>query len=122
MHTYGVPIPECFGWWLTRKINGGSIATIGSVGASYGLVGNNYGDIDGDGVDDPDCVEGYSGYLTREFFDIYNQSVDILGETWGGTISKYIDTWPDTWDQIDSKMVQEWVLFGDPSLKIGGYP
>ncbi len=122
MHTMGVPISECFSWRLTRKINGGSIATIGATGASYGLIGNMYDDIDGDGIDDPDCVEGYNGYITREFFDIYNQSVDILGETWGGTITKYIDTWPDTWDEIDSKTVQEWVLFGDPSLKIGGYP
>ena len=121
MHTHGVPIPECFSWWLTRKINGGSIATIGDVGASYGLMGNNYGDIDGDGVDEPDCVEGYGGYMTRQFFNTYNESVDILGETWGGTITKYIDTWPDTWDRIDCKLVEGWILFGDPSLKIGGY-
>jgi hypothetical protein len=25
-------------------------------------------------------------------------------------------------DQVDCKIVQEWVLLGDPSLMIGGYP
>ena len=26
------------------------------------------------------------------------------------------------WDGIDQKTVEQWVLLGDPSLKIGGYP
>jgi len=25
-------------------------------------------------------------------------------------------------DKIDCKIVQQWALLGDPSLKIGGYP
>jgi hypothetical protein len=121
MLTHGVPITECFGWRLTRKINGGSIATIGPTSSSYGLMGNMYGDIDGDGIDEPNCVEGYSGYITREFYNSYNQSIEILGDVWSNTITKYINTWPDTWDAVDSKTIQQWVLFGDPSLKIGGY-
>ena len=121
MNTHGLPIPECLSWWMTRKLNGGAIATIGSTAASYVMMGNKYNDPDGDGIDEPDCVEEYSGYLIRSFFETYNNSVDILGETWGETINKFIDTWPTNFDQVDSKTVQEWILFGDPSLKIGGY-
>jgi hypothetical protein len=122
MHCHGVPVPECLSWWLTRKHNGGSIATIGPTAASYGVYGNAYDDPDGDGIDDPDCVEAYGGYITTQFFKTYNDSVDILGEVWGGAITNFIDAWwPDRFDQIDYKTVQAWILFGDPSLKIGGY-
>ncbi len=120
MHTYGVPLPECWSWWLTRKIGGGSIATLGDAGASYGAVGET-GDLDGDGVNEPDCVEALGGYMATQFFKTYNESVDILGEVWGGTLNKYLDTFPGMSGQIDCKLVEGLVLLGDPSLKIGGY-
>ncbi|UCF13561.1 MAG: hypothetical protein JSW06_04700 [Thermoplasmatales archaeon] len=120
MHTYGVPIPECWGWWLTRKIGGGSIATIGETAIGYGMMGEG-GDLDGDGINEPDCVEGLSGYINTQFFKTYNDSVDILGKVWGDTINKYLDTFPGMGNLEDCKMVEEWVLLGDPSLKIGGY-
>ena len=54
---------------------------------------------------------------------------DILGETHAATITNYLTKFPIDWNveigsdiQIDCKTVQEWVLLGDPSLKIGGYP
>jgi hypothetical protein len=47
----------------------------------------------------------------------------------GETVSDYLDHFPINWNQgatndsaDDAKSVQQWVLFGDPSLKIGGYP
>jgi hypothetical protein len=46
----------------------------------------------------------------------------------GNTISDYLDHFPINWSQCatndsadDAKTVQQTVLFGDPSLKIGGY-
>ncbi|MFW6121338.1 MAG: C25 family cysteine peptidase [Petrotogales bacterium] len=120
MWTYGLPVPECFSWWLTRKIGGGSIATMGSTGLGYGYVGN-HSDIDGDGLDEPDTLEGLGGYTEVMFFKVYNEGVNILGEVWGTTIANYLDVFPPMEDKIQMKSIQEWVLLGDPSLKIGGY-
>ena len=117
---YG-PVPECFSWLLTKKIGGGSIATMGNTGLGYGKVGNS-GDLDGDGIDDPDCVEGLGGYLETQFFKAYGvNGYDILGETWGQAITQYLTTYPGMTYKLDCKTVQQWALLGDPSLKIGGY-
>ena len=56
----------------------------------------------------------------------------MLGDTWASAISWYMDTYPVDWSAsetselndswVDAQVVQSWSLFGDPSLKIGGYP
>ena len=113
--TYG-PTPECWSWWLTRNLRGGSIATIGNTGLGYGLIGD-YND-----NDIPDCIEGLGGWIESHFFQVYGeQGKEILGETWGQTVTDYVNTFPCNKDQIDRKTVEEWVLLGDPTLKIGGY-
>jgi len=109
--------PECWGWKLTRKIGGGSIATIGCSG--LGLT-----------KEDKSTQEGASDYLDSQIFYEYGiNGTDILGEVWGKAISNYIDKYPINWNTnsswdyaYDAKTVQQYVLFGDPSLKIGGYP
>ena len=109
-------IPECWGWKLTRKIGGGSIATIGCSG--LGMT-----------KEDKESFSGAGDYLEPSFFKQYGvNGVDILGDTWAATISDYLDTYPIDWITpaagdyaIDAKTVQQWVLLGDPSLKIGGY-
>jgi prepilin-type processing-associated H-X9-DG protein len=114
---YGTWVPECWGWKLTRMYRGGSIATIGCTG--LGMT-----------KEDKESQEGASDYLDAQFFYEYGMNgTDILGETWGKAISNYLDKYPidwntpATWDYaIDAKTVQQWVLLGDPSLKIGGYP
>jgi hypothetical protein len=120
MWTYGSPVPECFSWWLTRKIGGGAIAALGSTGLGYGYVGN-HSDIDGDGNDEPDALEGLGGYIEIMFFNIYSKGREYLGEVWGTTISNYLDVFPPMNDMIQMKCIQGWPLLGDPSLRIGGY-
>jgi len=118
----GFPTPECFCWFLTRVSSGGSISTIGNTGIGYGTTGD-YGDLDGDGVDDPDCVEALGGYIETLFFKAYGEeNIEILGETWGHAVTEYLKVYPGMSSQTDCKTVQQWALFGDPSLKIGGYP
>jgi len=117
----GSPTPECFCWFLTRIKDGGSISTVGNTGIGYGKTGNN-GDLDGDGVDDPDCIEKFGGYIETLFFKEYGvENIDILGEIWGQAVTDYLNVYPGMSDQTDCKTVEQWVLFGDPSLKIGGY-
>jgi len=115
------PTPECFSWVLTNRQNGGSIATLGNTGTGIGRIGN-IRDLDGDGVDDPDCIEAYGGYLEILFFKSYGQgSSTILGDCWQSAITEYLTVYPGMKDQTDCKTVSQWVLLGDPSLCIGGY-
>jgi hypothetical protein len=118
---YGSPCPECWSEWLTRKIGGGAIATMGNTGFGYGTVGEN-GDIDGDGVNDPDCIEALGGYQERTFYKAYDEGKTILGDAWKFAQTYYQDTFPGMADQTDCKTLEQWALIGDPSLKIGGYP
>lgn len=103
----------CIGWQLTKKQYGGSIATIGPTAIGY--LGFEWG---GGGLD----------WLELQFFKEYANGTYILGDIWREAITKYLASYPIDWDlpaglncAIDAKTVQEWVLMGDPSLKIGGY-
>jgi hypothetical protein len=113
---HGLNIPRCWSWALTRKINGGSIATIGATAFSY---------------ESPDINKGYGGieWLDMHFFEEYGMNnTDILGEVWGKTIINFLHNYSINWndnssdgDAIIVKNAEQWILFGDPSLKIGGY-
>ena len=113
----GEAIPECWSWLLTRKIGGGSIATIGCTALGHTK-------------EDKDSFKGGACELEVQFFKQYGKNnVDIIGDTWAKSVRWYIDSYPVDWNQqltndswIDIQIVQTWNLFGDPSLKIGGYP
>jgi hypothetical protein len=108
-------IPECWTWKLTRKIGGGAIATIANTG--LGMT-----------KEDKESGEGAGDVMSPQFFLEYQKGLDILGEVWGASINSYLDQFPINWNTpaawdyaYDAKTVQQWILFGDPSLKIGGY-
>jgi len=112
--------PECLGWRLTRKIGGGSIATIGCTALGFTK-------------EDKDSFKGGINELEVEFFRQYGQNhVEVLGDTWKAALEWYIDTYPvseSDWDNatanddawVDVQIPQTWILLGDPSLQIGGY-
>jgi hypothetical protein len=107
---------ECWSWVFVKKPGGGAIASMGSVG--YG--GVSIGDHNGNDI--PDCIEGLDGWFETQFFRIYNEEdIDILGETYGQTITDYVNKFPVYTDRYDCKIVETHLLLGDPSLKIGGY-
>jgi len=109
-HSYGNPTAECWSWWLTRLSKRGAIAAIGNTGYGFGYLSEW-------------CTTGGAdNWITTEFFKQYGtEGHDILGEAYAHTISNYVDTY-GVGDAGDMQSVQQWVLFGDPSLKIGGYP
>lgn len=121
MFTYGVPIPECWSWYMVKLPRTGAIATMGNTGFGWASEGEV-------------CTIGTGdGWLNTEFFRLYGQENQrILGLIHSQAISNYITNFEtfqyqywrnDTgWDGIDHKTVQQWQLLGDPSLKIGGYP
>jgi hypothetical protein len=109
---------ECWSWWLTRKVGGGSIATIGNTALGYGA------------EDKINPGEGGGGERLEVFFFVEygKKGTEILGEAWGNAIEEYLQIYPIDWSKnsfedsaLDAKSVQQWVIFGDPSLKIGGY-
>jgi hypothetical protein len=115
--TFGLPVYESWGWRLTRHARGGAIATLGCTGLGYGK-------------EDKQLVkEGGGDRLDILFFTAYGQDHhQILGTAWQAAIASYLATFPIDWSKhafhdtaLDAKTVQEWVLLGDPSLRIGGY-
>jgi hypothetical protein len=107
---------RCWAWKLTGKNGGGTIATIANT--ALGTHAMN----DADNNLKNDYVEIYDGWLELRFFQLYGEdNQDILGENHGDAITEYLHRFLGNNDEMDTKMVQQWELFGDPSLKIGGY-
>lgn len=127
-------VPKCWGWCFASLRNGGSIATIGHTGLSYYGAGEGqfFESQPSDGI--PDCIQYFDGWLEPHFFKLYNHdNIEILGQVHGQTLIDYLNQFPIDWNiemgvrekqatMYDCKTIQEWVLFGDPSLKMGGYP
>jgi hypothetical protein len=111
MWCHGVPVPETFSWRLIRNPNGGAIASMGNTGLGYGMPGKEL------------TTGGGDSWITIEFFRQYGEEgEEILGDAYMQTLNSYIDTF----DMTDlsaghPKTITQWVLLGDPTLKIGGY-
>jgi hypothetical protein len=101
-----VPSPVCFSWALVVKPRGGAIASTGCTG--YGM---------DTGIDDP--VGRSAGLEVNFFWQIGNNSVTNLAKAHSQAIIKYLNE--HEIKQIDAFCITNWALFGDPSLKLGGY-
>ena len=91
-------LTPCFAWRWVSMSNGGAIATIGATRTAYG--GINSG----------------AGKVSIEFFSAYENS-ETPGQMMTQAQNEYIIDVPG-----DFFTVEEFILLGDPSLKIGGYP
>ncbi len=127
MWTYITAVPQCWSWYMVQLPNTGSIATMGNTGLGWGWEGEF-------------CTVGAGdGWISSEFFKQYGEhyeqeGYETLGQVYQQTQTSYVNTFKDFtlpecwwspdfgWDAIDEQAVQQWVLLGDPSLKIGGYP
>jgi hypothetical protein len=109
-------LSKCWAWRLTSKIGGGAIATI----ANTGLGTHGDGDMDNNSI--ADYLEILDGWLELRFLELYgSEEKDILGENHADALTGYLLKFRGDDAMMDVKMVQQWQLFGDPSLKIGGY-
>jgi hypothetical protein len=110
---------ECWGWRITRKINGGAIASLGCTALGHTK-------------EDKKSFKGGINEFEVQLFKQYKQNqVEILGNIWLSALKWYLDTYPINWDTskvnalrdswVDTQVIQSYILFGDPSLKIGGY-
>ena len=105
---FGVPMPNisvslpCFAWYFVQKRGGGAIATVGSTRVAF------------TGVDSNGPYAG-AGYLVYKFFDGYHKGA-TPSEMLVHSQNEYMNNeWKDRWS------ICEFILFGDPSLHIGGF-
>jgi len=116
-----IGFPEDLSWWFVRKIGGGGIAALGYTCFPVAMPGED-GDLDGDGINDPDCAESGYGYMQLELFYAYGQEgKQFLGDCWGYAVDKYSDAFKIPEERYHIHTITGFVLLGDPSLKIGGY-
>ena len=118
VYWHGIPytIPRCWSWSLVRKPYGGCIGVISSTAFSY---------------ESPDIDSGVGGceWLDIHFYEKYaKNNITFLGECWANTITSFLQNFTISWsdksdtgDAIIAKNCEQWLLIGDPSLKIGGY-
>jgi len=92
----------CFAWSFLKKENGGSIATIGATRVAYTWVDEN-------------GVHAGAGLLDVEFFKSYESGITV-GEMLTQAQNYYIND-----VGRDYFTIEEFILFGDPSLIVGGY-
>jgi len=88
----------CYAWAFVSHEAGGAIATIGATRTAFG------------------GIDSGAGKMSIEFFSAYESS-EFLGEMMTQMQNSYIIDVPN-----DAFTVEEFMLLGDPTLKIGGYP
>ncbi len=93
----------CFAWSFLIQKQGGAIATIGATRPAYTFV-------------DEDGVYGGAGYLDVQFFKAYEEGITV-GEMFTQAQINYLD-----YVGKDYFTIEEYLLLGDPSLRVGGYP
>jgi hypothetical protein len=106
---FGFPVGTCFSWNLVKQTKGGAIASTGSTGYGRGY---------------PLDPMNLSGLLEANFFyKIGIDNVETVGAAHGGSIQKYLDEviFHESLFWSHAYVIGIYALFGDPSLKIGGY-
>ena len=88
----------CYAWYFIKHDGGGAIATIGATRTAFG------------------GVDSGAGKMSLEFFKNYDGS-QTVGQMMTKAQNAYITDVPE-----DQFTVEEFILLGDPSLRIGGYP
>ncbi len=98
---------ECFNWFFVSK--GKAVASIGSTGL---------------------CWIGHGDNITTMFLGNLHVRVaekmaqgGLIGDAWGESITEYLCnfSWEGVAEAFHMKAAEELEIFGDPTLKIGGY-
>jgi len=94
----------CFAWYLIQKPIGGAVATVGATRVAFTMVDNQ-------------GVHGGAGFMNVHFFKAYEPGV---------TVSQMLVSAQNDYIQgrewMDVITLEEFILLGDPTLKVGGYP
>ena len=106
-------MPQSWSWNFISHSQDGAIAVIGNTGLGWGVGGVH-------------STEYNEGFLTTRFFESYAnlslKGINQLGDIHNEAISTYVNHFSANENLLDRKTVEQWVLLGDPSLYIGGFP
>jgi len=102
--THGNPAAECFSWQLVSLPYGGAIASTGCTG--YGMGGGH-------------PVSRSAELESNFFYQIGQNDLTNLGAAHSNAITKYINE--TSLGKTEIFCITVYQLFGDPSLKLGGY-
>lgn len=100
---YGIKLP-CFAWYLIKKPLGGAVATIGATRVAFTMVSEH-------------GAHGGAGFMNVHFFKAYEPGIMVSHML----VSAQVD-YLNEGEWKDCITLEEFILVGDPSLKIGGYP
>ena len=113
---------ECpIAWKFIAHEQGGAIASVACTAGATMVLGSL-------------CTQSFHGYLLMRIFSAYAEGTDCVGNLWRDSITTYLEdsevmklgdafsqmNWHDT--LANHYILEQWTLFGDPTLKIGGYP
>ena len=94
----------CFNWAFLANANGGAIGAFGATALGWGYIGTG-------------VSQGLIGKMGLDTFRAYAIDESLtLGEMWANALNRYIKS---GMNEFDYKTIQEWILFGDPTLQIG---
>jgi len=108
-------------WKFVAHENGGAIASFACTAGAVMVLGSL-------------CKESLHGHLLMRIFSSYAEGTDTLGDIYCDTITTYLHdqdaldlgdafSWQNWRHTLSNHYVlEQWALFGDPTLKIGGYP
>jgi hypothetical protein len=92
-----------FNYAFLKNSNGGGIGAFGATGLGWGYVGTG-------------VISGLIGKMGLDTYRAYRYDGSLtLGEMWVNALERYIKSGMDA---IDFKTVEEWQIFGDPTLQI----
>jgi hypothetical protein len=104
----GVPSP--IAWDFIKSEGGGAVACLATTALSFGNVGAY-------------CVGGLSGYMTIQLFKGYSRGFRVAGTILARAQICYLNNViKGSGTSMNYLTVEEWTLFGDPTLMLGGYP
>jgi len=106
----GLEDVPCFAWCLVKKADGGAIATIGATESATTTV-------------DEGGPRGQAGYMNLHFFMAYEPGINLADMLVAAQNDYLNDVARGTADQrLYVMTVEQFILLGDPILKVGGYP
>jgi hypothetical protein len=106
----GNPDIPNFAWCLMKKPDGGAIATVGATETAITSV-------------DEDGIHGAAGYMDLHFFMAYEPGIAV-SQMLVQAQNDYLNDLAtgDADDRLYEMTIEQFILFGDPTLKVGGYP
>jgi parallel beta-helix repeat protein len=103
---------DCIGEWFVGHPTGGAIAYFGSTRIAYSYANDS-------------APHRFMGEMDWRIYQNFYEGFTRLGEMWRETVKEYVQSYVSNYSSaynLDAKTIMEFVLLGDPSLRISNGP